>query len=46
MKNILAVPYMNAVKQYALKRGLPFWTWNQQMISIRLFNQYIKDKCQ
>jgi hypothetical protein len=37
---IPAIPYMLAVKQYAHSRGLNFFTWEQMIIAIRLYNEH------
>jgi hypothetical protein len=39
---IPAIPYFKAVKQYAEARGLNFFTWEQQQIAIRLYNEHAK----
>jgi len=39
-KNLLAIPFFTAVKQYAISRGLPFWTWAQLCIAIRLYKAH------
>lgn len=33
MKNVPAIPFMNAVRQWAINNGKPFFTLRQQIIA-------------
>lgn len=40
MKDLPAVPYIQIVKQYALSKGLPFWTLKEIIIASHLYNEH------
>lgn len=42
--SIPAIPYMRAVRQWAISTGRPFLTWNDQRKAIAAYNHFESPK--
>lgn len=42
MLNVPAIPYMLLVKQFAMARRLPFFTWEEMKLAAMLYDEKAK----